>query len=221
MGPSFNPNWAWATNPSAFLFGGQTAAGVYPPGYQNDLWMFDMTRQQWFQLRVATQYPAARQLFAMATIGASVYLHGGQDGSLNVLNDLWLASLTVSADLTALSASNGISWSLAPVLSAVRPASRSAHAAVVTRGQFYIYGGLGPAVVGGQAQLFADLWAYSPVTSFWLQIQGTDTNGNQINVPNGRYGHAMQVISSSRSDTMYVFGGITPVGDTAGTYTLS
>jgi hypothetical protein len=72
-----------AVAPRAILFGGYNE-GVSV--YLDDTWSFD--GQVWTQLKPPSSPPAASQS-AIATLGASLLLFGGNEPSMNVGNDTW------------------------------------------------------------------------------------------------------------------------------------
>jgi hypothetical protein len=95
-------------------------------------------------------------------------------------DDFWIASFSVSADLTDL---NSLTWAPASVLSSLKPGPRTQHRLAAALGQLYLFGGLGPQL-GSAPNVLDDLWLYKPLDQTWTPLTPTSSSGSP---PVGRY----------------------------------
>ncbi|MCX5973514.1 MAG: hypothetical protein NTU59_02320, partial [Coprothermobacterota bacterium] len=79
---------AMATLPTGdvLLFGGWDSGGTF----RNDTWLFNASTSTWGLLDTGSASPSARNAHAMAKTSSGVLLFGGNDGTINLLNDTWL-----------------------------------------------------------------------------------------------------------------------------------
>lgn len=158
----------------------------------DDLWAYDVQRNEWSQLRPGNIGPAGRVSPSMWQRGERIYVFGGVDASFRALNDLWAFDLGTSR------------WTLlTPDGAAGSPPARfqAFAGADAVLGKLTVYGGL-----AGADQGFAprgDTWQFNVLTSTWSDV--TPATGN---------------ISPARNDgaaahlglSLYVQGGETPGG---------
>jgi hypothetical protein len=171
---------------SGFLYGGRSPAS---PGSGSvalsDLWEYTAGTGKFSRLNSTTPLPPPRFGHAAASSGIYMYLFfgAGQDGSL--LQDVWYYD-----DFRHC-------WEPRLPASAVRPAARMEHSAVVTSNNRYlVFGGRG----GTGTTLMADLWSYEPNARIWSPLPDFPDGG--------RYGHAAVMLG----ERMYVLGGTSANG---------
>ncbi|CAM8906693.1 unnamed protein product [Rhodiola kirilowii] len=138
-----------------------------PMNILNDVWVLDMIRNEWKQLKCSGCPFAPRHRHAAAAVGLKIYVFGG----LN--NDTVLSSLhvldTVNLEWSEISCSTDF------------PTARHSHAMVATESHLFIFGGCGVDKVLG------DLYSFDVRTQTWQkeQIAGK--------VPRSRFSHSMFV----------------------------
>ncbi|HET7867441.1 MAG TPA: kelch repeat-containing protein [Burkholderiaceae bacterium] len=158
----------------------------------DDLWAYDVQRNEWSQLHPGNIGPAGRASASMWQRGERIYVFGGVDAGLRALNDLWVFDLGTRR------------WTLlTPGGAAGSPPARfQAYAgAEAVLSKLTVYGGL-----AGADQGFAprgDTWQFNVLTSTWSDV--TPATGNISPVRND--GAAAHVGLS-----LYVQGGETPGG---------
>lgn len=178
------------------MFGG----AIFPPDNSSvtafdDLWAYDVQRNEWSQLHADTIGPAGRASPSMWQRGDRIYVFGGVDAHFRALNDLWVFDLGTRR------------WTLlTPGGAADSPPARfQAYAgADAVLSKLTVYGGLGGADLGFAPR--GDTWQFNVLTSSWSNV--TPATGNINPVRND--GAAAHVGLS-----LYVQGGETP-GGTAG-----
>jgi hypothetical protein len=192
-------NWTDAAG-NLWLFGGDSLAGQNWTEF-NDLWSFNTTTGLWtwvggsitaagagsygtLGVPAAGNLPPARTDAIHWVDSAGVFwLFGGtrlnSNGSyLAVLNDLWSYSPTtglwtwVGGSDTPNAA--GVYGTEGTAAAGNVPSARMGGSAWVdASGNFWLFGGLG-LDAGGVAQEYNDLWEYSPVSSQWTWVGGSD-----------------------------------------------
>lgn len=131
----------------------------------DDLWAYDVQRNEWSQLRPDNIGPAGRASPSMWQRGDRTYVFGGVDASFRALNDLWVFDLGTHR------------WTLLTGGGAAGspPARFGAYAgADAVLGKLTVYGGL-----AGADQGFAprgDTWQFNVLTSTWSDV--TPATGN-------------------------------------------
>lgn len=160
----------------------------------DDLWAYDVQRNEWSQLRPGNIGPAGRVSASMWQRGERIYVFGGVDAGFRALNDLWAFDLVTNR------------WTLlTPGGAAGSPPARfQAYAgADAVLGKLTVYGGLAGADLGFAPR--GDTWQFNVLTSTWSDV--TPATGNIAPVRND--GAAAHVGLS-----LYVQGGETPGGTT-------
>jgi hypothetical protein len=176
------------------VFGGAT----YPADNSSvvthdDLWAYDVRRNEWAQLRPENPGPSGRVRPAMWQLGDRSYVFGGLDASFRALNDLWAFDLATRR------------WTLLiPDGAAGSPPARvEAYAgADAVLGQLTVYGGEAGADEG--FALRGDTWQFNVLTSTWRDV----TPPVAANITQARYAGAAGQIGLS----LYVQGGDLPGG---------
>lgn len=213
-----------------WLFGGDGWTYTFPNAPQpitlNDMWEYTGTQNYsggfgnfWVAVTPAGSAPVARTgavTWTDATTG-DLWLFGGQDGSLNFLNDVWKYNIG-SKMWTQVGASsinqNGTYTGATPF-----PGSRwGANARIDSSGKVWLFGGQGYDKSSTTPGLLNDLWNYNDVTNTWtwINIPGSDTanrtgsygtlgvaNGTS-NFPGGRETSAAWL---DNSGNFWLFGG--------------
>jgi hypothetical protein len=159
----------------------------------DDLWSYDVRRNEWTQLRSATAGPPGRANPLMWQVGERVFVFSGATGSQQALNDLWMFDLRTSR------------WAeLVPNGAAGAPPARfAAYAGTeASLGRLTVYGGLSGADAG-----FAplnDTWQFDLRSRTWTEV----TPPPEANIVPGRnIGSAVNLGFS-----MLVHGGDLPGG---------
>lgn len=176
------------------VFGGAT----YPADNSSvvtydDLWAYDVRRNEWEQLRAKNPGPTGRVRPSMWQMGDRTYVFGGLDASFRALNDLWAFDLTTRR------------WTLLiPDGAAGSPPARvEAYAgADAVLGKLTVFGGEAGADAG--FALLGDTWQFDLLTSTWSNV----TPPAAANITSARYAGAAAQIGPS----LYVQGGDLPGG---------
>jgi N-acetylneuraminic acid mutarotase len=172
-----------------WLFGGDGWTYTFPNAPQpiilNDMWEYTGTQNYsgsftnlWSAVTPAGPVPVARTGAVTWTSAAGeLWLFGGQDGSLNFLNDLWKYNISskVWTQVGGFLIFNqkGIYTGVTPF-----PGSRwGANARLDSSGTVWLFGGQGYDKNGTTPGLLNDLWNYNIATGqwTWISITGTDT----------------------------------------------
>ena len=177
------------------VFGGAT----FPPDSSSvtafdDLWAYDVQRNEWSQLRPDNAGPSGRVRPSMWQMGERTFVFGGLDANFRALNDLWVFDLGTHR------------WTLLTADGAAGspPARFEAYAgADAVLGKLTVYGGQGGADVGFAPR--GDTWQFNVLTSTWNDV--TPATGNIS--PARNIGAAAQIGLS-----LYVQGGDVPGGST-------
>ncbi len=95
--PSLRTNFASTNrynNNDFFIFGGNENSLIY----LNDLWKFDSNIKEWVYINIVGNKPKERinSSIAYDFVANKVYLYGGMDFEGNILNDFWVADLTIN-----------------------------------------------------------------------------------------------------------------------------
>jgi N-acetylneuraminic acid mutarotase len=232
----------WSDNSNnLWLFSGYGFAAAGTNGELNDLWKYNITTNQWTWMKgapainqsgtygtlnvaSAANVPGAREHSSAAlSSGNAIYIFGGrgfpETGPIGMLSDTWKYD-PLNNEFTWMhgpktTATNG-NYGTQNVSSPTNiPGSR--YTQVFWRdnsGDFWIFGGLGFAAIGGVGRL-ADLWKFSPSTNEWTWVEGPDTLDwqgiygtqavpNPTNNPGGRnYSNGWK----DNSGNLWLFGG--------------
>lgn len=180
------------STPVVAMFGGTTNDGP-----TNDLYLYDLTNTTWYWIKSSTSFPAPRAFHVSVAVATSCFVFGGQDSYGNILNDFWLATLTMDADDIDVA---GIAWSVIAIASASKPVGRLHSAMAAQSGQLYMFGGLGVSQ-GATENILNDMWQYNPLTREWIPITAPSSTGQP---PVARYGHSL----SSDGKLIYMFAGV-------------
>jgi hypothetical protein len=100
------------------------SSGATNTGLSNDFSFYDIVNAKWISLRPNLAFPQTRSFHTVTIIALNLIIFGGQDQEANILQDLWIASLIPSADLSSI---QDLVWIPAPVVSTNRPAGRIHH----------------------------------------------------------------------------------------------
>eukprot|EP00760_Papus_ankaliazontas_P012329 PhM_4_TR15252/c0_g1_i2/m.54608 len=159
------------------FFGGRTIVHV-----SKDVWLYDVSKNQWQVFKFETNVPEPRYGHALAYHEGtkSLYAFSGVPELTNVpLDDFWSFSF-VTRSWTQ------INWTSAP-----RPKARFGAAFCVLGDDFIIAGGQGPDFLP-----YSDVWKYNVVTKLWTQLPSLDIGRSDATlVPSG--------------NAAYMFGGMT------------
>jgi hypothetical protein len=176
------------------VFGGAT----YPKDNSSvaafdDLWAYDVQRNEWSQKRPENPGPSGRVYPSMWQMGDRTYVFGGVDASFRALNDLWAFDLATNRWTQLIP--NGASGS--------PPARFEAYAGPdAVLGTLTVYGGLAGADAGFAPR--GDTWQFNVFTSTWRDV--TPPAASNI-TPARNVGAAAQIGFS-----LYVQGGELPGG---------
>jgi hypothetical protein len=235
-------NWT-DSNHNFWLFGGNgyDATGNFGIGL-NDLWQFNASTGQWTWMSGSdtAQAPGVYGSLGVAnpnnvpgyrfgSVGwvdgsSNLWLFGGGGGGFE--NDLWKFDLT-SGEWTWEGGSNVGNQSGVYSGGVETPGGREEMIAWTDQqGNFWLFGGWGvdPTQSIG-AGVFNDLWEYSPTTSQWTWVSGSNTSGQEGvygqqgvaaggNVPGARYDG---VGWTDASGNLWLFGGFSLTDDSSGT----
>jgi hypothetical protein len=136
---------------TVILFGGSGVGADGGSGYLNDTWTWDGAA--WNAISTVTA-PPPRVNLAMATLGNTVVVFGGQDALGNSLGDTWTW--------------DGQTWTQAPLSNGVTPTARSSGAMATLSGKAYLLGGF-----NAQQGLPNDTWAWDGTN--WTPVSAGGT----------------------------------------------
>ncbi|KAL7128580.1 hypothetical protein ABFS83_13G004900 [Erythranthe nasuta] len=146
LGPGSRSSHAIAVvGQKVYAFGGEFSPRV---PVDNHLYVFDLETQTWSVANAKGNPPPPRVGVTMASIGATIYVFGGRDGTHKELNEFY--SFDTLTD----------TW--APLKTG--PAHRSYHSMTADERRVYVFGGC-----GNQGRL-NDLWAYDVVDGDWIEF---------------------------------------------------
>ncbi|KAL3514157.1 hypothetical protein ACH5RR_026874 [Cinchona calisaya] len=131
-----------------YAFGGEFTPRV---PVDNKLYVFDLTEKTWSVADATGDIPPPRVGVTMASVGDTIYVFGGRDGTHKELNELY--SFDTSANKWTLLSSGDTG-----------PESRSYHSMVADDWRIYVFGGCG---VAGRLN---DLWAYDVIDGKWIKF---------------------------------------------------
>ncbi len=173
-----------ALGATVILFGGSGVVADGGSGYLNDTWTWDGS--SWTAISTATA-PPPRVNLAMATLGNTVVVFGGQDALGNSLGDTWTW--------------DGQAWTQAPLSNGVTPTARSSGAMAPLGGRAYLFGGFNQ-----QQGLLNDTWAWDGTN--WTPVS---TGGTGSGIPVAR-----ETALAALGATIVLFSGnyASPVNDT-------
>ncbi len=177
-----------------WLFGGNGFGVTTTAGNMNDLWMYNISTNQWVWvngLNGINQFanfsggtPGSRQgAVAWPDGTGNIYMFGGtgfvQSGGANRLGDLWKYNPVANtwSFIKGATTTNaiGVYGTHGVPDAGNRPGSRAV-ATVWTdvNGKFWLFGGLGIGSSSGDGRL-CDLWMFDPVTDNWTWMKGLQT----------------------------------------------
>lgn len=133
--------------PKAYAFGGEFSPRV---PVDKHLYIFDLETRSWSVADVTGDIPPPRVGVTMTSVGDTIYVFGGRDGTHKELNELYSFD-TSTNKWTLLSSGN------------TGPTHRSYHSTAADDRHVYIFGGCG---VAGRLN---DLWAYDVVDKKWVE----------------------------------------------------
>jgi N-acetylneuraminic acid mutarotase len=207
-------------NGNLWLFGGEGFDGTAKNGNLNDLWEFSPTSKEWTWMsgssvaNVSGVYgtkgtastanvPGARSgsMGWMDTQG-NFWLFGGSSVFISDHNDLWEFNPSAKT-WTWISGSNtsgqvviGVYGTLGTASTANLPGSRCLGVSWIdSNGNLWLFGGQGYDSTGSANSDLNDLWRFSPSTTEWTWMGGSNVAGSQAGQP-GVYG-TLGVPSSS------------------------
>lgn len=196
--PATNQFTALTTGPSArlghravmigsrmYLFGGANGAPF------NDVWYYDMIAKTWTQVTVSGTKPVARQLFGMTAVGGKIFMGGGKDNSLNILNDFWQFDTATNT------------WTQIPN-GTTNPGPRWLTHLVNVNGFVYSIGGTSNTAVNNA---ISGVWMFDLSTQKWTSIA-------TLSAANARWSTTPIAVNDN---SIYVYGGGTASGTVANT----
>jgi hypothetical protein len=156
------PRWGHtmvAIGDTVYLFGGMvststsalTARPARPLAFpRNDLWEWEVEKQDWEVAPPGEVVPPARFLHAATAYNDKMYVFGGVDLYNALLNDIWKYNPTTNE------------WEQQPSINP--PPARAMHTAVTLGDLIYVFGGVNEA-----NEPLGDLWEYNPTTGIWTR----------------------------------------------------
>ncbi|KAI8824550.1 uncharacterized protein EV422DRAFT_492944 [Fimicolochytrium jonesii] len=167
--------------------------GAGNDGLLNDVWTFDLDKQQWTSLCTKGTAPSARTLRSVAAIedqrsgSRRVYIFGGGAEHDKAVDDGCVYCFDVGG-LIMEATHSVIDETQQPA-----PAPRLGHTFTAVGTKIYLFGGMAGDVT------FDDVWVFDTVSREWKCLEGTG------DVPSPRSGHSATV----NRDKIYVYGGLT------------
>jgi len=145
----------------------------------NDLWRFDIKKNQWRVIVPRSDLPPARDRHSMVSTNKNLYVFGGYNG--NFLNDLYSYNFAENA------------WSLVQTTApgTLGPTPRRSHSAAMGGNRMYVYGG------NDGVQTFDTLWSIDFGSAQWQSMPTTSSPSQRTRgllMPDGR-------------GNVYLFGG--------------
>ena len=167
----------------------RTGCVTAPPasGLSNETWKFEAQTATWTQLHLAAggKAPTPRARHASAAVGATIYLFGGDTGSV-LSNELWKFDTLQ------------VGWQQEVLFTGQTPSARHGHSMVSVQSELYIFGGDTDSGVSNE------LWRYSTLTRHW-DVPHFHADGVQ---PRASKFHTMDAVGSS----LWAFGGQIVIG---------
>ncbi|KAJ3575989.1 hypothetical protein NP233_g747 [Leucocoprinus birnbaumii] len=167
------------------VWGGDTKTDSSSRGnepHDDGLYLLNLVSRDWTRVTVHGQAPIGRYGHAVAIIGTTFFVVGGQVDGL-FLNDIW------AFDLNTLR--TRATWEQLESTSLEKPAPRTGHICVPYQDRLIIFGG-----TDGQYH-YNDIWSFDLKSRKWAELQCIG------HIPSPREGHAAAIVD----DVIYVFGG--------------
>jgi len=196
-----------SVNVTVFLFGGSTSAG-----FSNELWKLEVVNTEWALLTGGEDFdrqiqPSARQFHAMASVGAMLFLFGGQTEMQRYCNELWSFDATQDEGWDRL---NGFTHG-------IQPSARKGHTMNGVGSSLFVFGGeTGRLWDNGfevqYAELSSELWHFCTLQQKWALLnEAGEVHGMS---PSARINQAAAAVETD----LIVHGGQVVVLDTNGNY---
>eukprot|EP00629_Pelagomonadales_sp_RCC1024_P009406 CAMPEP_0119263604 /NCGR_PEP_ID=MMETSP1329-20130426/2962_1 /TAXON_ID=114041 /ORGANISM="Genus nov. species nov., Strain RCC1024" /LENGTH=210 /DNA_ID=CAMNT_0007263319 /DNA_START=303 /DNA_END=932 /DNA_ORIENTATION=- len=149
-----------------FAFAGQGTTGTF-----RDMNFLDLVEWTWVPVSVTSASPSARFFHASLLVGRKIVIHGGWDGHLRCMGDLWVFN------------SETFTW-LQPKCAGAIPSPRYGHSLnLLVDGQILCYGGCTVSAKQPVPEYYGDLRQLDTETMLWTKFI---TSGD--NTPSKRYG---------------------------------
>ena len=194
--PSFRAYAAFSgTSQTALLFGGLSKPTSAPAAATQDTWVLQASTSgsglsfTWTQVTPSGTPPTARYGASIVTVGSSIYLFGGTDGT-TAHNDVWKATISTSPSVS-------VTWT--QVTPSGTPPTARYGSAISTDGgtNIYIFGGTNGSTIS------SDVWKFTTSTSSWSQLTSTSNPAP----PARFYGSMVYDPLIAGSSTFVLFGG--------------
>ncbi|KAH7297117.1 hypothetical protein KP509_26G054400 [Ceratopteris richardii] len=127
----------------------------------NDVYVFDTVKQTWSKPVIKGTTPPPRDSHSCTTVGASLFVFGGTNGS-TPLRDLYILDTTTNV------------WSK-PQTEGEGPAPREGHSAALIGRILFIFGGCGKSVDDSHEIYFNDLYMLDTVKLCWTKASTKGT----------------------------------------------